>query len=1548
MQRWHTLGPADEDITVRDKEPVIRSLPDLLRQSNAASNVPLYKILTETDLKTTFEATDDEVKWLKDSVKPAFDHYVGNVLRINRYEPWNDERQIRAEYAKEDAWRLPLYTVMARMLTYAEIEEQIVRATKVEGDRCASRSLWKPPSPRKRSAMNEHWKRRFLTDADTHQIWSIEPEELRGSRLDPRHRWGVVATSWPLENSPWSHPIRMACCGEYLGQSDGCWIMLDKGAQTYGEILEYTAFLGLVDWSAVVVDDGKLITWKTAPFQRGTAWQDLDYYTKLDEQIQTVITGLKTNMPTAFTAYIDKLQKTVDAAADESTPLTLDLDAYSTMITRAPQLTQLVTLLNAFNAIQLRTPVLDPREYVNRRIIKTHEMPTYWTYQARAGLQLTETGKKLRALKGNPLATAKDAQEFAQLIIDEFGQFPNNANFIAKYRNLDAVGQMVTTGLLPISRYYEKDDMEERFLLMALAREKMTKHTLKKTDVAIVSVNKNTYDEIIPNAIWIVHDTARKAALEVQTSTNNAIKVIKKNDTNAILPSMIVVDPPLNPPPPLDILKTLNEDIDARVLVNNVSNDVTLDGDFPGVYGYTIGSLAKEYDINKEADYDLVKSAGPVADAIRIWNVAQSTYAQNRAKFVSAIKQFNGRRRMLENSTTPGSTLRKRAVDKFEADILTANELMQQANKQGEDTLEKAFNTAKAVIAQASQDYDDDQKRKIAAATIAVQTIVIPDAPQATPPNLDKIAASLAAQRVALLALLTPFEQIGLAKDTISRITGDITNRIAFPTKEELERSRIEAGKDIGAFATAWNTNVVSAANALKKSLEDLLKLLGTAGIDVKKPSGPVSVALVAASTAAGKVIAEAQKVRTNYVESEAERLAREAKQKTEDDNVATLKSKLKAVYDWARTKGAYGDASYGNATNGNLYTNLLSNATIKQNIAGLDKGYVQLVQDQWNKGRIDTLGTVQPAQGTYNGLYVDPSIVTDGDIHTIVASILNAYVHNSHRDAKKYVEASAKLVRAIKLGRQPTTVKWGRDQTKKITVAVNTTPVPLPRKDGHSIGPRTQLWEGNSCWLDSAMLSIFTTHGLSFVEKLLSTTTVPDRTIDIEFDDGTTAKEKSSYERQCVTSIANMHKSLCADILDIQSSSPDEDKIVRRRAFTYDKLITFSQQNCGVFPIDNRGPEDPKQFFDALAIVYDLSIMGMRVGFETQTRIDDSGVITFPVDPQTNVYVVSVDVTNRWKAGETAIPYEQYTLPNDGNVFLAAAISGAESHYEVQVKDFKTGEICSFDPAAHQNPSDISDGARSLAWKERTFTRTGFKTLRPLRYLIYFSKVEVDRIKSHTPKAQPAPVPVPVPAAGSGPGSAAPAPQPQPGLAMRWTPIKVAELAARLTKPGIGGAPLNPNLQKIADWIGLKQNITEWSKLDGARNTIYVGHLDNPRLDALQRAYDAADSLSKVDTTAVDYTQQKNMYEEVIAQNMMRADINYYGSVEKITDQYAIEMNNLKIKSLPANEPDYKLVKGLLNFIATSGSSFNPVDTLIREEETARVAMRVDLENYK
>jgi hypothetical protein len=1514
MQRWHTLGPADEDITVRDKEPVIRSLPDLLRQSNAASNVPLYKILTETDLKTTFEATDDEVKWLKDSVKPAFDHYVGNVLRINRYEPWNDEHQIRNEYAKEDAWRLPLYTVMARMLTYAEIEEQIVRATKVEGDRCASRSLWKPPSPRKRSAMNEHWKRRFLTDADTHQIWSIEPEELRGSRLDPRHRWGVVATSWPLENSPWSHPIRMACCGEYLGQSDGCWIMLDKGAQTYGEILEYTAFLGLVDWSAVVVDDGKLITWKTAPFQRGTAWQDLDYYKKLDEQIQTVITGLKTNMPTAFTAYIDKLQNTVDAAADESTPLALDLDAYSTMITKAPGLTQLVTLLNAFNAIQLRTPVLDPKEYVNRRIIKTHEMPTYWTYEARAGLQLTNG--RLKALPRDRPALRAELDTF----ITDIGAEPP--------------GKIGLDAMKTIAQRIQK---------AASNREQ---------NMALYAEIERIRDLIARENFGTRFDVEQKPGLDALTARDNIATEMKRrqNAANDIMRNMrgvailsaepTITDAELDiadpQPPDKTELKALNASVRVAIVVRNAGTTLSASA-VPGIADKMYNLYTQITSITAVPDPIILSAVSNDKDIIAAIQTQKDTVRElekTAASILEKLRSIQGKYNYVQSITTLSNKLKQRVL----VDLKLDQEIVAETQKVTDFLREhKALPTITQKI------IDDRTKvlRLEADKAIAPLKVLLGQTQDAitiiTKSDAKEIAEELETQKAALKTYVDSFKQVESAKALVLQLQGKINN-IVMPNAALLATS-VATGKTSKEYLTKWNQDVIDAAAALLGELKQLLTFLENdvfVTINGTDASQKADALVKAAEEAFG--ILEDPKVRAK---KQADELARRRKLIAPEFNQWINTSELAVKGSSVGLKGL-------KALWEDLQVQIdVSSKKNELQKAGLIIGNnlpVRIYTTSTLNGAIENWTTIKPGSA-FSNVSADKDIlaVWDAFKEYLVTAGLDGATAYSPQPSPQPVLVKRSVDKSHPLTSPSTQKLWTYEEYAK-------------QGSKAMVSAKSLVWRDNSCWIDAAFMALFSLPESSLTKAIANATKIITYQDQLEFSDSTRIGISCDDEDAKQT-----HGAILSDLEYIQNPNPSQERLCATKPFW--------KRRC----VENPATSDVAE----LDVVDVITMLNKFYSLSTNNLLN----ITTPPNQEqvdsTYTYVVqdlvSVigDISRFFDKGELKPTPPRVKYTNSRTHQIAAIVytiyhqtdtGFVSGHYISHIRDLRANEWHKFDKGptttvwTKLSTADVTAQNEYVSiYQEASKNRENVTYYRVPRILVYVRTNEFKRLvdlrtaaDSKIPVAPAAPS-APAPAAGSGSGSAAPAPQPQPGPTTEWTPIKVAELATKLTKPGIGSAPLNPELQKIADWLGLQKNTVGWSTLDGAKDMIYIGHLDAQRLAAFERAYDAAKILSDASTTSTDYPRKKVECEEEIARNMMQADINDYGSVERITKQYAFQMAKLEITSLPANKQDYNLVTGLLEFIATSGSSFgsNP-DPLILDEETARVAMQVDLENYK
>jgi hypothetical protein len=373
----------------------------------------------------------------------------------------------------------------------------------------------------------------------------------------------------------------------------------------------------------------------------------------------------------------------------------------------------------------------------------------------------------------------------------------------------------------------------------------------------------------------------------------------------------------------------------------------------------------------------------------------------------------------------------------------------------------------------------------------------------------------------------------------------------------------------------------------------------------------------------------------------------------------------------------------------------------------------------------------------------------------------------------------------------------------------------------------------------------------------------------------------------------------LLDDIKDLQSSTKEEDGQSRRRSRVYDYLLDLSDSHCIRYTIKDKAYEDPQVFFQTLDDIYGYE--SLNVKFEG-LKITTGGQIIVPYDGSTRIYIIDCYSTEDW-----SIPIEE----TQGA--LAAVISGATSHYEVQIRDFVTDEYVHFDPFAHPKSFDLTDGKRRDTWLTGTFSKNGFQDGRPPRYLVYFSKQEIDEIIAQTNVQQPPPQPLPD------------------------TPTEAEVKALAKDLHNTSGGKI------IATALGLKPDTTQWEEnLDELRGTLYIGHMkDNTdRMAALRRAYKAAENWLKA---GADSEERKNL-EQDIAIYASRAALgaNRYPAGAAVSEKTKQQMNNWPggpLLYLPKDKDDRKRMIVMLE---------RPNDTEENQLANAIDASRLRLFQYK
>lgn len=1429
MKRWHTFPPA-----VKEEPPAIRPLDELIKAPAGAvsSSTPFYQLLRTTAASPALAA--DEKRWLTNSVLPSFDVYVANVLRSTRFEAWDRDYQLRSEYSAfygaGEAVPSSLYAVMGRLLTRAEIEREI--ASTAGACEQGVRPIWSSP-PAGRAARKTQ-ERRYVVSSHKQRLHLMEPATLKGAPFDPRHRWGIMCAEWeaPMRSLGLadSAPLRMACCMEYLDYSEGCWIALSSDPSAIeGEIKEYTVFAGLIDWLALA--NGRAVpdanAWSAA-IVRGTAFQDVDHYEALDARISQLVATLAPKMERATKHYLDNvLQAEIDAMRGENDSLTLTLDAYKHMLPLAPELPLLVQELYKFNAIQMRPQsTASAATYVNERIMHTADLAAHWTYEKRAGLLLAKTGVRLRAPRGAPFASPKQIRDFVAYIDDERGQH-SPAEFVAAYKNLEAVRDMVNNSLLPVATFYQREDNEEAWQLVQAMEEKIASNGLDRKDA-------------VPAPLYAQHANARSMAASQQAFISTALNEIrnKRDAASALLAQTAAVPQRFAS---LSELRNLEDAIDSRILVNEALTSASAAAEVK-----TTSSLYTLY--TTLARLPQRKVPRTVDAGIR------QLYATQRAVAESALKAEIARILLLAGQEAYIAA-RKGTLQRVDAVFAAVVAQTRPAIEQGIAAAQAKEKAAWTALEQGLAAYVAQQK----AAARAARTQLVPLA-AVVATGAGPIATAVQAQKTQLLAMTDTLNQVALAAN-VRKTLRDTLSAIVLPTAELLQTS-VTAGHTPADYLAAWNGSVRQAAAALLQALEALLTAIG---------GDPLNAPVSQDAAQRAQQVAEAATRAYNVLETPQ---ARGARLQAERDARAQL---VRPGFDaWLRS------------------------ASLKQLVEESPKGLAALAP-LW-PGQVlriftaSELGQAKTADwqlAPKSAYFADKTAAEIAALWSAFRDSLVAGVAAPPLPWAGIEQPTAILrvdsVQAVKAPTAPlrTYADYARVGIKGMTTS------------------KTIDWIDNSCWIDAPFMALFSLPETAVTKAIHTANSIVVKQDQLIFPIGL------PRVISCVDKAADLHAALLSDIDFVQNPLPttDNTRVCATRPFWRERCVA-----------------NPAKTYDATLDATDTFQMLYHFYFDAKTTPELSVVVdlepsgTTPCIVQLKQAIASQPISYfdqgalkpapprlKWNNSQThevvAIVYGLYIYegaPNERPVL---------SHYIAHTRDPLLGTWTLFDKRAGLskvrtlNATEVANQNLVIDAYDVRLQGVDYVQYRIPAAVVWFSKTEVARLVGlRKAQAQAAPV--------------LPQPQPQAGDAI---PREIFQQS-----PALAAA------------LGIDATTTTLSRVDGVRNTVFVGHLDDgaaaPRLVAYKTAL----------AVAADPAMPAAQKEEIVAQQLMRAQLYDYGTPSvRAIDAWDPEMQSINIRYLPATEPDRGRVLTLLAYVRSEQ------DAARLQEELARVGMQTNLADY-
>jgi len=1515
-RQWHTLPPNDALPDAKSAAPP-RPLSALVAAAGWPQHAPLHGFVKMAD---TFTAalTDAERAWLAASVAPAFDSYVTRVLSANRFKPWKRDADLRAEVAlstttttPHEAYSLPLYTLMGRVLSYGELESEVRAAsTSADGSVC----LWDAFHMKDHHERPKH-ERAYVSaphGADTMRVWYIEPSTMRGSPFNPRERWGVMAIDWEGGSSytqlsstylsAQSMPIRMACCGQYLGATPGCWIALPGDASAaHGEVRAYSVFGSAVNWSTLAQDAAApdAAAW-AVDVVRGTAFQDVPYYAALDSQIRGLIVAIAPRMPSALKAYTDKLQEPIDKAISASDPYQLDLDAYATLVAAVPELDTLVALLNKFNAVQMRDPVaLSARDFVNERIVHAHKIHEHWTFDARSGLKLSQPGIRLNRLNNTRPAKVAELDAFV-------------ATIQAEPTVILGLGEMsaLATTLRPAAEQLE-----------AAAGDYVLAEKLQ------LAIAKNGLQAQFPQVqAWLdERDATSSQMVARQRRVNDIMRAMRepggiKAGSPVLLSLPANVVRPATPPSNLDAIRVA---VAAAIIAKKAPREAVpvtpaAGAETAAIYAALMAALTRVPVLRIEPP--VVRSDARVIAIVNAYEAEmRGTVREDTEELAEQTRQLQGQMAYVRQKAGKNANIAAAAATNLKlADQLNAlDALVQQhlaARVLKSDNAQKAIDGVVRVLQQ--------RDAQIAAALVIPPSSIAPLQAADTP-------ATLAAQIAGMLALVEPFGQLLLTAGATASMRASIGEARAAVPEPELLAVAAERAK----YVAAWDGSVVAAAKRLKAALDALAAMLRVAAPATLLTGSPAIANLITAAVLEADALAVAAVAGRDALEDPAERKRKQQQERVRRERLigADFNAWLSAPNMRALVVGSERGLA--------ALRPLWQDGRVQADVSAADRrafaagalilgdvlpARIFTAHELGGAVRVSALATIVPGSA-YFGMTKDEAVIstTWAAFRDHLVTLGSAGGDSSAFVAPPSIAQPDRIERLL----SPSPVSpdvgnhWTYDDYGK-------------RGISSMVAPHSALnWIDNSCWIDATFMALFAWPQTTLSDRIRSAQTINVWQDALHFSSGVASVPISCTDQ---SEREDLHRAILEDVEYIQNPAPTGagTRVCRTKALWMQRCV--KQPLTGKLQYGDAAVvfEAISEFYGGLSIghlaamptaqnpAYHVQLLEYDIPSLAQ-QIDGNGAIragrvanlvtTTSASHKVAAIVYSIgffDSTSRTLDFGHYIAHLRRSFRDDDDTWLIFDKSGNYKRYEA----LKSTEILQqWDDIAVYSYKDNSGQAQTR--------------YRVPAAVVWISNDEVARLVALRNVADgymaALPPPPPVPS------------QPAPTITLQ-TDAQVRALAVGLhTRGGSAG-------KRLAQALGLRPDTTRWERdKDALRGTLYVGHLGDRdgRLEALSRAYDAA--AQWLDTVV---SSERANAETDIAIYATRAALgaHRYPATAKLTQAIHERMLSWPRGPLvyaPEDDEERKLFFALM----TKGGPVDPDD----DEWTVAVATRLRLSQY-
>jgi hypothetical protein len=363
LRRWHTFDPTPD--------PPPKAKVEETRQWD--TNIAFFKQLSP------------RVGFLKSRVAE-----FAQLLSKTHWKTSEGDHCIISEYEHHYGVTAPrnVYDCLARIMTLPQILGVL---DSIRDDALTSESFLAHPLAPEPNPLD-----RVIPEYDRTLMWAPR----RADKADPYAGRGLEPTrSWGYEEDEGERKL-WACCGQAIGQTDGCWFAMDSLEKNPGGvIIPYKLWFddgkGGELWTALsldAIDQATLARRIRGDYVIGTAFERPEFYRSLHSSMTSLLASIADDASSVYFNYAAVLDEAlfVGKSVGSLTPFDLCTDSLRSSLER------LLKLQATYNSPQLSRRDLPLRAQINAIVFSAHVARASFTLETR-GLNSPDPEIRARA-----------------------------------------------------------------------------------------------------------------------------------------------------------------------------------------------------------------------------------------------------------------------------------------------------------------------------------------------------------------------------------------------------------------------------------------------------------------------------------------------------------------------------------------------------------------------------------------------------------------------------------------------------------------------------------------------------------------------------------------------------------------------------------------------------------------------------------------------------------------------------------------------------------------------------------------------------------------------------------------------------------------------------------------------------------------------------------------------------------------------------------------------------------------------------------------------